>query len=42
MTGFPGDDHRERILAGGAEALLTKPLDEDQLFTALQLADGLP
>lgn len=42
MTGFPSDDHRERILAGGAEVLLTKPLDEDQLFTALRLADGLP
>ncbi len=37
MTGYPSPENVERILAAGAEACLSKPLDEDRLLKMLKL-----
>ncbi len=39
MTGYPSAENVERILAAGAEACLSKPLDEDRLLEMLKLTD---
>ena len=31
MTGFPGDDIKEKILTYGADAFIEKPIEIDQL-----------
>jgi CheY-like chemotaxis protein len=38
ITGFPSAENVERVLAAGADACLTKPLDSDRLVAALGLA----
>ncbi|MDR3393448.1 MAG: response regulator [Parasulfuritortus sp.] len=38
MTGYPSPENVERILAAGAEACLSKPVNEDQLLAMLKIA----
>lgn len=37
MTGYPSDENVSKILSAGAEVCLTKPLDEEQLNSILNL-----
>lgn len=40
MTAFPTPIVRERMLASGANAFLTKPVDPDELLAAIEAAIG--
>ncbi|MGV6815971.1 MAG: response regulator [Thiotrichales bacterium] len=44
MTALAGEEHRQKILAAGAEQCLSKPFESDVLFEALGLSlnDGPP
>jgi FixJ family two-component response regulator len=40
MTAFPTQIMREQMLASGAQAFLTKPVDPDELLEAIEAAIG--
>ena len=40
MTAFPASNVREQMLASGARAFLTKPVDLDALLEAVEHAVG--
>jgi CheY-like chemotaxis protein len=39
ITGFPSAENVERVLAAGADACLSKPLDSERLVAELGLAE---